>query len=153
MHSNQSHLEVLELACVVAYRSVGGRVEFYLTRSIDENSWEFPEVACVNHHVEKTALAVADAMAELGLLGRLAAGGPIGEFRYSRGDHARNVTAYLFHVLDDAVLAKRSHGRWCMAEEGRRRIRRKPMRRLLDTALKIIGGNSTLSPAAGGLTA
>jgi hypothetical protein len=46
------------------------------------------------------------------------------------------LVAYLFEVDDPESSQHSRRIRWCFAEEARARIRRKPMRRLIDLALR-----------------
>ncbi|MEX0978127.1 MAG: hypothetical protein WDZ48_04715 [Pirellulales bacterium] len=57
---------------------------------------------------------------------------------------------YLMRVdhVDDAWPCDKSHRRlWCLAEEARVRIRRKPLRRFIDLALQGMSKRATASAA------
>jgi hypothetical protein len=134
--------QTLELSCVVPYRQLGDRVEFCLIRPALENRWEFPKVVVSNGQCHK-ALALREAEAAAGLVGHLD-DSPLGEFATSRGAESHSVVAFLMHVTnghDQAVHVPLPTRRWCLAEEARVRIRRKPLRRLIDEALRRLAGD------------
>jgi len=129
--------QTLDLSCVVPYRQLGEQVEFCLIRPVLENRWEFPKVVVSDGQCHK-ALALREAEAAAGLVGQLD-DSPLGKFESSRGAETHLFVAFLMRVTnghDQAVHVPLPTRRWCLAEEARVRIRRKPLRRLIDEALR-----------------
>ena len=144
----------LELSCVVPYRRWNNRVEFCLIRADRANSWEFPKAVVSGGQCRKV-LALREAEAAAGLVGQLDES-PLGRFASSRGSHAQSVIAFLMLVTnchDQSIHISLPTRRWCLAEEARVRIRRKPLRRLIDEAVRRSGQRrgtvsaTALSPA------
>ena len=132
--------QLLELSCVVPYRRLSGQVEFCLIRPDQQNRWEFPKTVVSQGECSK-ALALREAEIAAGLRGLLDES-PLGRFASSRGSHAQSVIAFLMLVTnchDQSVHISLPTRRWCLAEEARVRIRRKPLRRLIDEALRRLG--------------
>ena len=76
-------------------------------------------------------------------------------FDAARGNEARRVTAYLMQVtlIEDDWPGQATHRRlWCLAEEARARLRRKPLRRFIDLALRAVasanGSSNGHAPAS-----
>ena len=64
---------------------------------------------------------------------------PLDEFLPSKGEDADAVTAFLVRVDSEQETWpswRSKRRRWCLPEEARGRIRRKPMRRLIDLAVR-----------------
>jgi len=128
----------LHEACLVPYRLTSAGVEFCLVSAVGENRWEFPKVeldgedAPVHEPLSHVAVTA-------GLRGETNGGKPLGDFRATRDSQARAMTGYLMRVTGttDSWPLQTTHRRlWCLAEEARVRIRRKPLRRFIDLALR-----------------
>jgi len=126
--------------CIVPYRVTDLGVEFCLVTPISESRWEFPKIGQSGENGSRSSL-LEQAATATGLQGVVQGTEPLGQFVARRGDQARNVTAFLMHVthVADSFPQETSHRRlWCLAEEVRVRIRRKPLRHLIDVALRLI---------------
>jgi hypothetical protein len=126
----------LNECCVVPYRITAYGPEFCLVTPQAQNRWEFPKVKLGR---SDSPDKVRDAAAEMaGLIGLISAE-QIGSFVASRKNETRSMVGFLMRV-DDSLEAwpkQKSHRRlWCLAEEARVRIRRKPLRRFIDLALQ-----------------
>jgi hypothetical protein len=127
----------LHECCVVPYRVTSSGTEFCLLTPISENRWEFPKVR-LNGTAECDAALLEKAAQSAGLRGTVMSDKPLGSFSASRRDETRSMIAYLMRVeaVDESWSWQNSHRRlWCLAEEARVRIRRKPLRRFIDLAL------------------
>lgn len=138
--------------CVIPYRLTEVGVEFCLVNPVPANRWEFPKISFEGEDSHRDALLTSVA-ATAGLHGQLHGNEPLGHFVASRGDEVHSMTAYLMHVtVADDAWPQQSSGRrlWCLAEEVRVRLRRKPLRRFIDIALRMIDVKSrTLSSVNG----
>ncbi len=138
--------------CIVPYRVTDLGVEFCLVTPVSESRWEFPKIA-LNGTNGQLGPVLEQAASDAGLRGVVQGAEPLGQFVARRGDQARNVTAFLMQVTQvaDSWPQQDSHRRlWCLAEEVRVRIRRKPLRHLIDVALRLIGAKPlTLAPING----
>lgn len=126
--------------CIVPYRVTDLGVEFCLVTPVSESRWEFPKIAVNGNQGQREPL-LEQAASDVGLHGVVQDAEPLGQFVARRGDQARNVTAFLMQVthVEDSWPQQDSHRRlWCLAEEVRVRIRRKPLRHLIDVALRLI---------------
>lgn len=128
----------LNECCVVPYRLTGSGAEFCLVTPMTENRWEFPKI-----RVEPEAACDSDALdeaaREAGLEGHVASDNPLGSFVATRQQETRSMVGFLMRVdrVEDSWPRQQSHRRlWCLAEEARIRIRRKPLRRFIDLALR-----------------
>lgn len=124
-------------ACVVPYRLTPSGVQFCLVSPVADNRWEFPKTSLDNEGVSLPAL-LAQAATAVGLRGQLRDDPPLGHFDAARGSESRSMTGYLMRVVESADTWPRQAAYrrlWCLAEEARVRIRRKPLRRFLDLAL------------------
>lgn len=122
------------LACAVPFRWRDGRAEFLLVTPAGETAWRFPnaEFAIETGEDQPLSAPVGD---EIGLRGALS-DVPLGEFALARSDGADVVVAYLMEVAhDESGACPHLRTRWCLPEEARIRIRRKPLRRLVDAAV------------------
>ena len=122
------------LTCAVPYRRRGDGAEFLLVTPAGATAWRFPNAAFADGTNEEQQLCalVED---EIGLQGALS-GEPLAEFEVARSAGADVLVAYLLEVAQDGSSAcPRVRTRWCLPEEARIRIRRKPLRRLVDLAL------------------
>lgn len=128
----------LHECCVVAYRITSSGTEFCLVTPIAQNRWEFPKISLddPNRCDAATLAAAADSA---GLRGHVHAQQPLGSYAASRQNETRNMTGFLMQVehVEESWPGQDSHRRhWCLAEEARVRIRRKPLRRFIDLALR-----------------
>jgi len=128
----------LLISCVIPYRISRGNIEFCLVTPTHYNCWEFPQAIVESGQCEKT-LALQEAEMDAGLQGRLCAAEPLGAFSSARKLESRVVHAYLMEVLTESENWPREENRrrrWCLPEEARLRIRRKPLRHLIDVAIQ-----------------
>lgn len=136
----EEHVQLHE-GCVVPYRLTATGVEFCLLTPNSENRWEFPKIS-LDAVEPAPVVRVAQAASEAGLRGEVAASeGPLGHFSARRGSEVRSMDGYLMRVteVDDEWSKRGTHRRlWCLAEEARARIRRKPLRQFIDAALQAI---------------
>lgn len=129
---------LLHECCVVPYRITSSGAEFCLVTPLAENRWEFPKIQIV----EPTgcdAAALQRAAESAGLHGTATSGEPLGSYVATRRSETRTMVGFLMRVddVDVAWLRQGSHRRlWCLPEEARLRIRRKPLRRFIDLALQ-----------------
>jgi hypothetical protein len=135
----------LRECCVVPYRQTTSGTEFCLLTPISENRWEFPKVR-LEASVDCDANALGQAAKSAGLQGDVATREPLGSFVATRGNETRSMDGYLMRVerVDDPWPAQQNYRRlWCLAEEARVRIRRKPLRRFIDLALRSVTGEDS----------
>jgi hypothetical protein len=144
----------LHESCVVPYRHGERGVEFCLVSQASGNRWEFPTTPTAGDEATPEAL-LEDVAAGTGLHGHLDGEIPLDAFVAARGNESRRVTAYLMQVtlVDNDWPKQSTHRRlWCLAEEARLRLRRKPFRRFIDQALRWVGparptANGTSQPS------
>jgi hypothetical protein len=125
---------LVQLCYGIPYRRQRGGVEFCLFLFPDQRDWDFPQTIDSDGD-EKTRQLLAPCH-EVGFDGRLD-DVPLGQFEASRGDVVEAVTAFLVEVNRPRDGVNNSHlprHRWCLVEEAKLRIRRKPLRHLLDVA-------------------
>ena len=130
--------------CAVPYRRTQLGVEFCLVSQAKVNRWEFPKLSRPDEFSPQALLAEVSAAA--GAEGELADEQPLSEFVASRAGEACRTSAYLMRVTNvrDHWLQESNRRRlWCLAEEARVRLRRKPMRRLIDIALHAVDDHRT----------
>jgi hypothetical protein len=124
-------------ACVVPYRLTGSGIQFCLVSPVVDNRWEFPKIPLPDE-AESTAAGLEQLAESLGIRGTVRAGEPLGHFESARGSESRTMTGYLMQVTDvanEGPWQGQYRQLWCLAEEARVRIRRKPLRRFIDLAL------------------
>jgi hypothetical protein len=124
-------------------------VEFCLVSEVKVNRWEFPKIAAQDGQFSPNEL-LAHVSATAGAGGQLNVDRPLAQFASARNGSARSMSAYLMHVtmLDDNWPRHSSHRRlWCLAEEARARLRRKPLRRLIDLALHSLKNEASDVPS------
>lgn len=139
----------LHEACVVPYRHSDSGVEFCLVTPVAENRWEFPKIAIETDARPDQLLGRAADIA--GLRGHLQAEEPLGQFASSRGNEVREMVVFLMEVshVDETWPLQDSHRRrWCLTEEARVRIRRKPLRGFIDAALRCLDPANGQAPQA-----
>ena len=125
-------------ACAVPYRIRDGRAEFCLVAENGESRWTFPSDRMGANRLGCLG-ALKRAVDAAGLECRLQADHPLDSFPASKVDDADTITAFLLPVetvRDDWPGAVNRRRRWCFAEEAKMRIRRKPMRRLIDLSVR-----------------
>ena len=126
-------------ACGVPVRVDNGRVEFCLVTESRDSRWRFPVGEVVRDDGGVRA-AVDGLLQSVGLDGDAELDAPLDEFRSSRIGDGDLLTAFLVRVEGEQDDGRETElrRRWCLPEEARMRIRRKPMRRLIDLALRRI---------------
>lgn len=138
----------LHECCVVPYRHTPSGIEFCLLTRTSENRWEFPKAEeCAGQSREE---GLRQAAARAGLKGKIDREQSLGDFVASRAGQERSMVGHLMFVTHVEVSwPQQSDVRrlWCLAEEARVRIRRKPLRRFIDLALHAI---ETISATAAG---
>jgi hypothetical protein len=136
--------------CVVPYRRTQFGIEFCLVTPNAENRWEFPK-ASLNSDSAATAEELDQAASNVGLRGQIDPE-PLGHFAARRGNEARTMIGYLMQVegVAETWPSEESHKRqWCLAEECRVRIRRKPLRQFIDLALHTVAALQSTTPSNG----
>lgn len=142
-------------SCVVAFRETERGVEFCLVNHGGANRWEFPKTSTEGDGASPQFLLETVA-GGAGLRGHLRSEEPLDAFVAARGNESRSVTAYLMCVTrvdDESPADTRGRRLWCLAEEARARLRRKPFRRFIDLALRNVNptrplGNGTSRTAS-----
>jgi hypothetical protein len=125
----------VQLSYGIPYRRHRGGIEFCLFLFPQQRDWDFPQAVDAGENGEKTELLLAPCL-EAGFDGQLD-DIPLGQFEASRGDVVEMVTAFLVEVnrpVDGVNNSRLPRHRWCLVEEAKLRIRRKPLRHLLDVA-------------------
>jgi hypothetical protein len=131
----------LHESCVVPYRETERGIEFCLVSTSTTNRWEFPRAEASDGRPPAQQLLLDQAAQGAGLQGQLEADRPFDAFVASRGNESRNVSAYLMRVTrTEEVWSQQDSQRrlWCLPEEARARLRRKPLRRFIDQALRMV---------------
>jgi hypothetical protein len=139
METREVECVQLHECCVVPYRRTQFGVEFCLVTPVAENRWEFPKIALDPDAVPSLEV-LSEAASSAGLQGRIEAE-RLGDFAARRGNELRSMIGYLMHVDSAAEAWPRQHShkrQWCLAEECRVRIRRKPLRQFIDLALHAV---------------
>lgn len=129
----------LHECCVVPFRHTPSGIEFCLLTPTTENRWEFPKSEELADQSREDCLRQAASRA--GLKGKIDREQPLGDFVASRAGQERSMVGHLMLVTGvDVSWPQQSDVRrlWCLAEEARVRIRRKPLRRFIDLALHAI---------------
>ncbi len=129
---------LLHECCVVPYRITSSGAEFCLVTPVAENRWEFPKIR-VGEPTGCDAAALQQAAESAGLRGAVVGSEPLDSYVATRQSETRTMVGFLMRVddFDDIWPKQGSHRRlWCLPEEARLRIRRKPLRRFIDLALQ-----------------
>lgn len=129
---DQVHREV----CAVLYRIREQRMEFCLVSTEKTSRWEFPHSECT---VNRPLLDVARncVLEQAGMTCHSEATlEPLDDVMATQNRQMIQLVTYLLEVDDPESSTPSRRIRWCFAEEARARIRRKPMRRLIDLALR-----------------
>ena len=125
-------------ACAVPFRIRGGRAEFCLIASTGDSRWSFPRGDVLSSEAQEES-AIRQASEQAGLKCCIEQPQPLGQFPASKVDDAEEITAFLLRVELEHDEWSESAGwrrKWCYAEEAKVRIRRKPLRRLVDLAVR-----------------
>jgi hypothetical protein len=126
---------LVQLCYGIPYRRQRSNVEFCLFLFPEQRDWDFPQALDPAGDGDKARQLLAPCL-DVGFDGRVDEV-PLGQFEASRADVVEMVTAFLVEVRrrDDSVHTNRlPRHRWCLVEEAKLRIRRKPLRHLLDIA-------------------
>jgi hypothetical protein len=136
----------LRECCLVPYRVAAFGVEFCLVTPVSQNRWEFPKIS-LDAQSASCSASLDQLAAGVGLNGHIHAREALGHFIARRGNEERSMTGYLMQVTEilEAWPERATQKRlWCLAEEGRVRIRRKPLRQFIDLALHAVEARSRL---------
>jgi hypothetical protein len=139
-------VEAMHESCAIPYRRTHSGIEFCLISQVRVNRWEFPKMPGRGDFLPDMLLD--EAANSAGIDGVLVGEEPLAEFVAARAGESRHTSAYLLHVttVRESWPQQSSRRRlWCLAEEARVRLRRKPMRRLIDVALQIIGSEGNVA--------
>ena len=126
----QVHREV----CAVAYRRRKRRMEFCLVSVERSSRWEFPRSEIVGNELPLQA-ACRCLLEQTGFVCRPDRQEPLDEITTTQNRRLVQMVSFLLQVEEPADESCR-RVRWCFPEEARARIRRKPMRRLIDLAIR-----------------
>ena len=124
-------------ACIVPFRLTSSGVQFCLLSPTSGNRWEFPKIA-LERDANLLAVRLQQLAESVGIEGSLSVNEPLDQFEATRGDAHRTMVAFLMHVVESASpwpSQDRYRRLWCLPEEARVRLRRKPLRRFIDLAL------------------
>ena len=132
-------------ACLVPYRLTSSGIQFCLVSTVADNRWEFPKIPLPDK-ADSMAASLEKLAESLGIQGTVRAGEPLGRFEAARGSESRTMAGYLMQVTDvsnEGPWQGKYRRLWCLAEEARVRLRRKPLRRFIDLALHSAEVHST----------
>jgi ADP-ribose pyrophosphatase YjhB (NUDIX family) len=127
---DQVHREV----CAVLYRIQDQRVEFCLVSTERTSRWELPHTEIADRESSLEA-AYRCVLEQTGLVCHTGQQEPLDDVMATQNRRLVQVVAYLLEAQPGGNGAPHRI-RWCLAEEARARIRRKPMRRLIDLAIR-----------------
>ena len=134
----------MQECCAIPYRRTQLGVEFCLISRVKVNRWEFPKLS---RREDFSSRALLDEVAKsVGADGELETDEPLAEFVASRCGESCRTSAYLMRVTGVKEQWPEQEARrrlWCLAEEARIRIRRKPLRRFIDLALRQVEARLT----------
>jgi ADP-ribose pyrophosphatase YjhB (NUDIX family) len=131
----------LHEACAVPFRIRDQRIEFCLVSPERTSRWEFPHTLIAAGETPLEAV-LRCAQGSTGFACHSARKDPLDDVVTRQNRRLVQLTAYLLEVQSTPEDASRHRIRWCFAEEARARIRRKPMRRLIDLAVRHQTGQS-----------
>lgn len=137
----QEQTTTREQACAVPFRLRTSRPEFCLVATNGDSRWDFPR-GNVPLGESSHITALRRALEVAGLECEIESTSPLDRFAASTTDAAELITAFLVRVEKESLDWPGSEGhrrRWCFAEEARVRIRRKPVKRLIDLAVRQLG--------------
>jgi hypothetical protein len=130
----------IAVVCAIPYRIRDGRIELCLVLPPRCSRWEFPQSKVRPREAMKRA-AVECAKKKAGVTCKLDPN-PLDTISTTQEGRAITVAAFLLLARGEADCDSNCRSRWCFPEEARARIRRKPMRRLIDLALRRIAEKS-----------
>lgn len=126
---------VEQQVCAVTYRLRDKRMEFSLVATETNSRWEFPHA-----QLEADAVAIEAACRcareQTGLVCKPALDEPLDDVLATQDRRLIRLIAFLVETGSATKKEAERRIRWCLPEEARARIRRKPMRRLIDLALR-----------------
>jgi 8-oxo-dGTP pyrophosphatase MutT (NUDIX family) len=127
--------KVHDEACAVPYRIRDKRLEFCLVSAQRTSRWEFPHttIAAGESPLQAACRCVLETT---GLVCHPTNQEPLDDVRATQNQRLVKLTAFLLEVQPVETTDTGHRIKWCFAEEARARIRRKPMRRLIDLALR-----------------
>ena len=131
-------------ACAVPFRINLGRPEFCLISRGNDGRWDFPKCLVADGSSQFSELRRV--LEQAGLLCEVECTDPLDEFSASKVDQADQITAFLVRVENEVEVNPESQihrRRWCFPEEAKVRIRRKPVRHLIDLAVRQLNGGPT----------
>ncbi|MBI85805.1 MAG: hypothetical protein CMJ81_21630 [Planctomycetaceae bacterium] len=134
--------KMVEEVCVVPFRTDNGRPEFCLVSVRDDSRWDFPRAPALPDELRHVT-ALRTALEIAGVECKLELPGPLDQFAASKVGPAQTITAFLLRAETengDQSAATGYRKRWCFPEEARVRIRRKPIRRFIDLAVRQLQG-------------
>lgn len=136
----------VRIACAIPFRKIGDQIEFCLVAPPGSSNWEYP-CAVVTDGELPSDLASRQAELAAGLRGRVLGDDPLDEVASTRGSQRVSIVAFLFEVTHEApgVDPLSLRRRWCFAEEARVRLRRKPLRRMIDAAVARMRADGAVS--------
>ena len=133
--------QVRREVCAVPYRIRDERAEFCLVSTERTSRWEFPHTEITGDQPPLNA-AHRCVREQAGLACRVEACQPLDDVLATQNRQLVRMVAFLLEIQEAEPTAAQRRTRWCFAEEARARIRRKPMRRLIDLALRQIAGEA-----------
>lgn len=122
--------------CGVPYRMTNRGPVFCLCSNSSGARWGFHATPGEPVHVEPLLHAISQ---DLGLACSIRFDAPIASFPTSRNEEPGHVHAFLLRVEVEYQIWSRSsefRRRWCLSDEAQLRVRRKPIQRLIDTAVR-----------------
>ena len=136
------HGNVAREVCAVPIRVREQQIEFCLVSLERASRWEFPHttIGADEPPLEAACRCLLD---QAGLECRPIFDEPLDTVLATQNRRLVELVAFLMEVepVELADLSKTGRKiRWCLAEEARARIRRKPMRRLIDLAIRRLPG-------------
>jgi 8-oxo-dGTP pyrophosphatase MutT (NUDIX family) len=132
------HGSIAREVCAVPIRVREQQVEFCLISLESASRWEFPHMP-IGADEPPLEAARRCLMEQAGLKCRPVSDEPLDTVMATQNRRLVQLVAFLLEVefAESADLSNTGRKiRWCLAEEARARIRRKPMRRLIDLALR-----------------
>jgi 8-oxo-dGTP pyrophosphatase MutT (NUDIX family) len=110
-------------------------MEFCLVSAERNSRWELPFIALSDGELPEAA-ARRRVWETTGLTCRGEPAAKLDEFIVRQNRQPTHITVFLLQVESADATQSPHRIRWCFAEEAQARIRRKPMRRLIDLAVR-----------------
>jgi hypothetical protein len=132
--SSPERAPATQVACAVLYRLREARPEFCLVASRGKK-FELPQIS-IRPKEPITRAALRAARSKAGLDCKRADPMPLDQFSAIQNDRHTHFISVLVAAPRASEPLASARCRWCFAEEARARIRRKPMRRLIDLAVR-----------------